>query len=56
MQNARDVVVKGRSGVDVHPLHGEVGLDDVETSGKFLGDSTANVAVAAADTSESQNA
>lgn len=48
MQNAPDVVVMGRSGVDVYPLQVGVGLEDVETFGKFLGGSAANVAVAAA--------
>ncbi|SFK76768.1 5-dehydro-2-deoxygluconokinase [Geodermatophilus ruber] len=48
MQNAPDVVVMGRSGVDVYPLQVGVGLEDVTTFGKFLGGSAANVAVAAA--------
>ncbi|SFO75891.1 5-dehydro-2-deoxygluconokinase [Geodermatophilus dictyosporus] len=48
MQNAPDVVVMGRSGVDVYPLQVGVGLEDVETFGKYLGGSAANVAVAAA--------
>ena len=48
VQNAPDVVVMGRSGVDVYPLQVGVGLEDVETFGKFLGGSAANVAVAAA--------
>ncbi len=48
MQEAPDVVVIGRSGVDVYPLQVGVGLEDVETFGKFLGGSAANVAVAAA--------
>lgn len=43
-----DVVAIGRSGVDVYPLQTGVGLEDVETFGKFLGGSAANVAVAAA--------
>src|SRR4051794_41416780 len=38
----------GRSGVDVYPQQIGVGLEDVETFGKFLGGSAANVAVAAA--------
>jgi 5-dehydro-2-deoxygluconokinase len=46
--DALDVVVMGRSGVDVYPLQVGVGLEDVETFGKFLGGSAANVAVAAA--------
>jgi 5-dehydro-2-deoxygluconokinase len=43
-----EMVVMGRSGVDVYPLQVGVGLEDVETFGKFLGGSAANVAVAAA--------
>jgi 5-dehydro-2-deoxygluconokinase len=43
-----DVLAIGRSGVDVYPLQTGVGLEDVETFGKFLGGSAANVAVAAA--------
>jgi 5-dehydro-2-deoxygluconokinase len=43
-----DVLVMGRSGVDVYPLQPGLGLEDVETFGKFLGGSAANVAVAAA--------
>ncbi|WNB87444.1 5-dehydro-2-deoxygluconokinase [Cellulomonas sp. ATA003] len=38
----------GRSGVDLYPLQTGVGLEDVETFGKFLGGSPTNVAVAAA--------
>ena len=43
-----DVISFGRSGVDIYPLQVGVGLEDVETFGKFLGGSAANVAVAAA--------
>lgn len=43
-----DVIAIGRSGVDVYPLQTGVGLEDVESFGKFLGGSAANVAVAAA--------
>ncbi|SDQ21866.1 5-dehydro-2-deoxygluconokinase [Quadrisphaera sp. DSM 44207] len=43
-----EVLVMGRCGVDVYPLQTGVGLEDVETFGKFLGGSAANVAVAAA--------
>lgn len=43
-----DVLAIGRSGVDVYPLQIGVGLEDVQTFGKFLGGSAANVAVAAA--------
>jgi 5-dehydro-2-deoxygluconokinase len=43
-----DVLAIGRSGVDIYPLQVGVGLEHVETFGKFLGGSAANVAVAAA--------
>jgi 5-dehydro-2-deoxygluconokinase len=43
-----DVLTIGRIGVDVYPLQVGVGLEDVETFGKFLGGSATNVAVAAA--------
>jgi 5-dehydro-2-deoxygluconokinase len=43
-----DVLTVGRVGVDVYPLQTGVGLDEVETFGKFLGGSATNVAVAAA--------
>jgi 5-dehydro-2-deoxygluconokinase len=43
-----DVLAIGRSGVDVYPLQVGVSLENVETFGKFLGGSAANVAVAAA--------
>lgn len=43
-----EVLTFGRSGVDVYPLQVGVGLEDVDTFGKFLGGTTANVAVAAA--------
>jgi 5-dehydro-2-deoxygluconokinase len=38
----------GRAGVDIYPLQIGVGLEDVESFGKYLGGTTANVAVAAA--------
>ncbi|MFJ6864789.1 5-dehydro-2-deoxygluconokinase [Streptomyces termitum] len=38
----------GRLGVDLYPLRSGVGLDRVDTFGRFLGGSPANVAVAAA--------
>ncbi|WP_432485048.1 5-dehydro-2-deoxygluconokinase [Kineococcus esterisolvens] len=38
----------GRVGVDLYPLQDNVGLEDVETFGKYLGGSATNVAVAAA--------
>ena len=45
---AFDVLAIGRSGVDIYPLQIGVGLEHVESFGKFLGGSAANVAVAAA--------
>jgi 5-dehydro-2-deoxygluconokinase len=42
------VLAIGRSGVDIYPLQIGVGLEHVESFGKFLGGSAANVAVAAA--------
>ncbi len=45
---AFDVLAIGRSGVDIYPLQTGVGLEDVESFGKFLGGSAANVSVAAA--------
>ena len=42
------LVAIGRAGVDLYPLQTGVGLEDVETFGKFLGGSPTNVAVAAA--------
>ncbi len=44
---ALEVLTFGRSGVDIYPLQTGVGLEDVESFGKFLGGTTANVAVAA---------
>ncbi|WP_022883024.1 5-dehydro-2-deoxygluconokinase [Gryllotalpicola ginsengisoli] len=43
-----DVVTVGRIGVDIYPLQDGVGLEDVETFGKYLGGSATNVAIAAA--------
>ncbi len=43
-----DLVTIGRSGVDLYPLQDGVGLEQVETFGKYLGGSAANVTVAAA--------
>ncbi len=48
MTTELEVVTIGRSGVDLYPLQTGVGLEDVETFGKFLGGSPTNVAVAAA--------
>lgn len=42
-----DVLAIGRSGVDIYPHQIGVGLEEVESFGKFLGGSAANVAVAA---------
>lgn len=43
-----DVLAIGRVGVDLYPMQTGVGLEDVDTFGKFLGGSAGNVAVAAA--------
>ncbi|WP_294981474.1 5-dehydro-2-deoxygluconokinase, partial [uncultured Microbacterium sp.] len=43
-----DVLAAGRLGVDLYPLQSGVGLADVDTFGKYLGGSAANVSVAAA--------
>jgi 5-dehydro-2-deoxygluconokinase len=43
-----DVLTIGRVGVDLYPLQIGVGLEEVESFGKFLGGSATNVAVAAA--------
>ena len=43
-----EVLTFGRAGVDICPLQVGVGLEDVQTLGKYLGGTTANVAVAAA--------
>ena len=48
MTSSPEVLTFGRLGVDLYPLQSGVGLDEVETFGKFLGGSAANVAVAAA--------
>jgi 5-dehydro-2-deoxygluconokinase len=45
---AFEVLTMGRIGVDLYPQQVGVGLDEVETFGKFLGGSASNVAVAAA--------
>jgi 5-dehydro-2-deoxygluconokinase len=47
-QGALDVLTMGRVGVDIYPLQIGVGLEDVETFGKYLGGTATNVAVAAA--------
>jgi 5-dehydro-2-deoxygluconokinase len=43
-----DVLTFGRAGVDIYPQQIGVGLEDVTSFGKYLGGTTANVAVAAA--------
>jgi 5-dehydro-2-deoxygluconokinase len=43
-----EVLTMGRVGVDLYPLQAGVGLEDVQTFGKWLGGSATNVAVAAA--------
>ena len=48
MSGHLDVVTIGRIGVDLYPLQDNMGLEDVETFGKYLGGSATNVAVAAA--------
>lgn len=45
---AFDVLTIGRVGIDIYPLQDGVGLEDVETFGKYLGGSATNVAIAAA--------
>lgn len=42
-----DVITIGRVGVDIYPLQTGVGLEQVQTFGKYLGGSATNVAVAA---------
>ncbi|NMH96945.1 5-dehydro-2-deoxygluconokinase [Pseudonocardia acidicola] len=46
--SAPEVLTMGRMGVDIYPLQVGVSLREVETFGKYLGGSPANVAVAAA--------
>jgi 5-dehydro-2-deoxygluconokinase len=43
-----DLVTIGRVGVDIYPLQDGLGLEDVQTFGKYLGGSATNVAIAAA--------
>ena len=43
-----EVLTIGRMGVDLYPMQDGVGLEDVETFGKFLGGSATNVVIAAA--------
>ncbi len=42
-----DLITIGRVGVDLYPLQDGIGLEDVETFGKYLGGSPTNVAIAA---------
>ncbi len=46
--DGHDVLCMGRVGVDLYPLRTGIGLEDVDTFGKYLGGSAGNVAVAAA--------
>lgn len=48
LDNRYDVLTIGRIGIDIYPLQDGVGLEDVETFGKYLGGSATNVAIAAA--------
>ncbi|ANY09046.1 5-dehydro-2-deoxygluconokinase [Pseudonocardia sp. HH130630-07] len=48
MTDPAEILTFGRAGVDIYPLQVGVGLEDVTSFGKFLGGTTANVAVAAA--------
>jgi 5-dehydro-2-deoxygluconokinase len=48
VRTTADVLAIGRLGVDIYPLQYGVGLEDVQTFGKYLGGSAANVSVAAA--------
>lgn len=44
-----DLITIGRIGIDIYPLQDGVGLEQVETFGKYLGGSATNVAIAAAN-------
>lgn len=46
--STHEVLAIGRLGIDIYPLQSGVGLADVQTFGKYLGGSAANVSVAAA--------
>lgn len=48
LSDSYDLLALGRLGVDIYPLQDGVGLADVDTFGKYLGGSAANVSVAAA--------
>jgi 5-dehydro-2-deoxygluconokinase len=43
-----DVIAMGRLGVDLYPLQTDVGLEEVESFGKFLGGTAGNLVVAVA--------
>jgi 5-dehydro-2-deoxygluconokinase len=47
-EDAFDLITIGRVGVDLYPLQDGVGLEDVQTFGKYLGGSATNVAIAGA--------
>jgi 5-dehydro-2-deoxygluconokinase len=48
MSNTCDVLAIGRLGTDIYPLQDGVGLEKVETFGKYLGGTAANLTVAVA--------
>lgn len=48
LTSTHEVLAIGRLGIDIYPLQSGVGLADVQTFGKYLGGSAANVSVAAA--------
>ncbi|WP_434019631.1 5-dehydro-2-deoxygluconokinase [Microbacterium suwonense] len=48
MGGSPEVLVMGRLGVDLYPLQSGVGLEQVDTFGKYLGGTAGNVAVATA--------
>ncbi|MCK2199580.1 5-dehydro-2-deoxygluconokinase [Corynebacterium callunae] len=48
LTSTHEVLAIGRLGVDIYPLQSGVGLAEVQTFGKFLGGSAANVSIAAA--------
>ncbi len=48
MASHKDVLAIGRLGVDIYPLQDGVGLEKVETFGKYLGGTAGNVSVAVA--------
>lgn len=48
MGGSPEVLVMGRLGVDLYPLQSGIGLEQVDTFGKYLGGTAGNVAVATA--------